>query len=150
MKERGSGWWRPLAWWLCVALWTIGLLSTTPAHVNRQLFPTSVGFSVSKTVHVAVYAFLCTLIPFLGVRRWPLLVFLSLHACATEYVQQWVPERTGSLRDVGLDHLGLLLGLTLSWRWWLRAGPASRSSLFARPEKPVSAAPAVATESARE
>jgi VanZ family protein len=51
-----------------------------------------------------------------------LLVFWFLHADATEVGQRFVPGRTGSLRDVALDHCGLLIGVALSWRWW-RAEP---------------------------
>lgn len=144
-----AGVWRRVAWWLCVLVWTAGLLTTMPAHVNRSLFPAPLGFSVSKTVHVTAYAFLCALIPFLGTRGWALLGFLSFHACATEFLQQWVPERSGSLRDVGLDHLGIVLGLMLSWRWWLPVASGSRSSPCAPTEEPRSAAAAVATATAR-
>jgi VanZ family protein len=45
---------------------------------------------------------------------------LSLHAVATEALQNLVPTRSGSLRDVGLDHLGILIGAAVS-RWRRRA-----------------------------
>ena len=49
-----------------------------------------------------------------------LLAFLSLHAFGTEFLQQFVPERGPSLVDVGIDHVGLAIGLAASWRWWRR------------------------------
>jgi hypothetical protein len=30
-----------------------------------------------------------------------------------------VPQRHGRLEDVGIDHVGILIGVALSWRaWW--------------------------------
>ena len=40
----------------------------------------------------------------------------------TEFVQLWVPERSGSLSDVLLDHVGMALGFALSWSLWLKPG----------------------------
>jgi hypothetical protein len=60
-----------------------------------------------------------------------------LHAFATEYLQQFVELRTGSLLDVGIDHAGLAAGLLAAWcagaagRWRgparPNAGPETRS-----------------------
>ena len=55
-----------------------------------------------------------------GHRRWLLVAFLSLHGMATEYVQTFVPDRYGSWTDVGIDHIGIALGLALSRKWWRR------------------------------
>jgi VanZ family protein len=59
--------------------------------------------------------------------RWICLACLSFHAFATEFLQQFV-ERSGSLRDVGLDHLGLALGLILTIPWWRPTSGATLSS----------------------
>jgi VanZ family protein len=98
-------------WMLCVAVWTLMLVTPQPAKIMQDVLP----------AHVLSYAFLTVLAAWLrvrGDRRWLLLVFLSLHGMATEYVQTHVPGRSGSWRDVGIDHIGILLGLALSWRWW--------------------------------
>ena len=74
---------------------------------------------------LAVLAFLaattaCLLVP---VRwRWGLLIFLVLHGCGTELGQRFVPTRSGSVRDVVLDCLGIGFGLAVSWKWF-RVGP---------------------------
>jgi hypothetical protein len=49
--------------------------------------------------------------------------FLSLHGIVTECLQPYV-GRGGALADVGLDHLGIALGLAIGWRWWRDQGPA--------------------------
>ena len=38
-----------------------------------------------------------------------------VHAFATEFLQQWVKERTGSLSDVAIDLLGVVLGFGM-WK----------------------------------
>ncbi len=124
-------------WWLAVAVWTLGLLTPHPVRLSKELFTASVGFSLAKALHVSAYAVLTACIPWLGLRRgrWWLLVFLSFHAAATEFLQQWVPERTASLRDVGLDHLGILLGLLGTWRLWSVKRPHRRDAEHRR-ERP--------------
>jgi len=54
-------------------------------------------------------------------RRWLLVCFLSLHALGTEFFQQFVPERYPSWTDVGWDHIGIVLGLIVSWGWWTKS-----------------------------
>jgi len=65
-----------------------------------------------------------------------LLAFLSLHAAGTEYLQQFVPGRTGLISDVVIDHIGLLLGLALTWKHWLPKAHASRPTLVASEPRP--------------
>jgi VanZ family protein len=50
-----------------------------------------------------------------------------VHAFATEFLQQWVKERTGSLSDVSIDLLGVALGLTM-WKLTCWCGPALQSN----------------------
>jgi VanZ family protein len=40
------------------------------------------------------------------------------HAAATELIQLKIAGRSGQLTDVGIDHVGVLLGLMLTWKWW--------------------------------
>jgi len=44
------------------------------------------------------------------------------HAAATEWVQLHVSNRTGTIQDVILDHIGIALGLAFSWKWWSKEG----------------------------
>jgi VanZ family protein len=104
-----------------VVAWTIALLTTEPVHVAEAVLAKPMLFPASKFLHVSAYALLAVLSGWLQVSfrfRWLLLVFLSLHAVGTEYFQQFVPERFPSLRDVGIDHIGIVLGLAVSWKWW--------------------------------
>jgi VanZ family protein len=113
--------WRWLIWGGCVSAWTLALLTPQPVQVAQEVLPPPSEFPTAKILHVCMYAFLTILSAWLGVRgprRWLLVVFLSLHGCLTEYFQTFVPLRTGSWIDVGIDHLGILLGLLLSWKWW--------------------------------
>ncbi len=113
--------WRWPLWLLCVALWTAALLRKEPQEFNRRVVVPAIRLPVSKFLHVGAYAFLTAFAGILPMkrRRWLLLVFLSVHAMATEYLQTFVPMRTGSWRDVGLNHLGIALGLALTWRCWI-------------------------------
>jgi VanZ family protein len=118
-------------WIAFLVLWSTALLVPDPVGFLLRIKPDSLEltdlatFLMAKTLHVTAYAVAAILTGWLrapGSWRWLLLAFWFLHAGATELGQRFVPGRTGSLRDVALDHLGLLIGLALSWRWW-RAVP---------------------------
>lgn len=118
------GWRKPLlwlAWLLYVLAWSRGLLMEQPIDPgdNERL---RLGlFLFSKSVHVGAYAVLAVLSGLLDVPRpyrWLLLVFMCAHAVGTEYGQQFFKTRHPSLYDVGLDHLGILIGVALTWKWW--------------------------------
>lgn len=112
---------RGLGWCLCIALWTTALLTTYPVRVGETVAPSGFYFPAAKCLHVSAYAFLTVYITWmpLGRWRWLLLAFLSLHAVGTEFCQQFVPDRTGCIADVLIDHAGLLLGMALTWKRWL-------------------------------
>jgi VanZ family protein len=117
---------RWLIWGVCVVVWTFCLVTPYPIEAGRVVLPPSAHFPTSKLLHVVGYAFLTVLSGWLqvsGWRRWLLLVFLVFHGAATEFIQQWVPERTGNVRDVLLDCAGIFLGFVVSWRWWIRPDP---------------------------
>lgn len=131
---------RLLIWVACLALWTWALLMPDPDGFAQWLIlgarlPTpsedSGGWDLldfvrspafSKAVHVMGYASLTILAGWVRARRanrlW-LLVFLSGHAFATEFLQAFVPTRHPSWIDVGFDHLGIALGLALAWKYWI-------------------------------
>src|ERR1700757_2688746 len=115
--------WRGLVWLAYFALWTYGLLMRMPPSGPPGLkwLSSSYQFYIAKTVHVVAYAGLAGLSGWLRVPcrfRWILLFIIMAHAPATELLQLGVEGRTGSLRDVGLDHLGIGLGLLVTWKWW--------------------------------
>jgi len=90
-------------------------------------------FSVGKLAHAVVYGLftLGTFVLPVGRRGWWLCVAaLSAHGFATEYIQTFVPGRSGQWFDVGIDHIGIATGLLLGglghWLWSRRlcdAGP---------------------------
>ena len=110
-------------WLVYLTVLTAILLSPKPVEVARDALPPETLSWASKGVHVTAYAALVVLSAWLGLSARasrPLLAFLSAHACATEFLQQFVPGRSGSWTDVGFNHLGLYLGLVVSWPWWRR------------------------------
>ncbi len=114
--------WLWAAWLILLVLWTLALVTPYPVQIRDQVLPHEVGFPASKVLHVSAYAFLAgfgSFLPLRGGWRWLPVLILSVHGFATEFCQAFVPLRTASLHDVGLDHLGILLGLVLTLRWWL-------------------------------
>jgi hypothetical protein len=131
---------RWVVWWLYVGIWTWALLLPNPDRwVRALILPDTVAageghpvrekllhvvssFVFSKTLHVTGYALLAIVSGWQRVSgryRWGLLGFMSLHALATEFLQTYAPGRHPSSRDVSLDHLGIALGVAVSWKWWL-------------------------------
>jgi VanZ family protein len=118
---KNAGWW---LWWAITVLWSAALVVPTPTPAffgptdeSREF----VKFAIGKTAHVLAYTTWTVLTgwlrPAFGVRLL-LLFFLLAHAVVTEWVQLHLSYRSGSLRDAGLDHGGVLLGLFVGWRWW--------------------------------
>ncbi|MFL5242610.1 MAG: VanZ family protein [Gemmataceae bacterium] len=114
---------RMALWLLYLASWSLALLTPRPIEVAQAVLPPETSFYYGKSLHVCAYAGLTVLTGWLLVChrcRWLLLLGVSLHAFATEYLQNYVPLRTGSWRDVGLDHIGIVLGFALTRTWWWR------------------------------
>jgi VanZ family protein len=119
--------WRWTIWILYTLLWSTALLVPDPIKFLRGHAPRGIELSdnltyvMAKSLHVSAYATAAILTGWLRAPspwRWVLLLFWFLHADATELGQLLVPGRHGDLRDVAFDHVGLLIGLALSWRWW--------------------------------
>jgi VanZ family protein len=117
---------RWLLWSGYAALWTTLLVlpsSTVELLPGRDI----VGdrkYLVVKTVHVAAYAVMTILSGALQVParwRWVLVFVLMGHGTLTEIIQKYcVSGRTGELEDVAFDNIGILIGLLLSWSWWVK------------------------------
>jgi VanZ family protein len=128
-------------WALFLTAWTTALLTPHPVRIAQAVLPGG-GFFYGKTLHVLAYAGLTILTAWLGTRgarRWALLGLLSLHGFATEGLQTFVPLRGPSWADVGLDHIGISLGVLLSWRWWRYPPPLPNSGGLATPASPAHA-----------
>ncbi|MBP3959161.1 VanZ family protein [Gemmata sp. G18] len=102
---------------LFLGLWTWKLLEPIPvpeALVGRL---GDWKFYAAKLLHAGAYAFLTVLavtLPLPRYWRWYFVGLLALHGGATEIGQTFVPSRTGSVRDVAIDWVGISLGL-LTW-----------------------------------
>jgi hypothetical protein len=114
--------WRWLLWSGYVVAWTTALLVPSPIDAAAHPALQTEIRVFAKSVHVSAYAVLAILTGWLGVRgpvRWFLLAFLFAHTLGTEWLQHLMQlGRTASWGDVGLDHVGIALGLALSWKWW--------------------------------
>jgi VanZ family protein len=132
-------------WCLTLAVWTSMLVTSQAAYAVSAVVPDDeTGFWVAKSGHVAGYALLSILagcLPIGCVGRGLCRVFLVFHAGMTEYIQLFVPDRHGSWRDVGLDIVGIMLGLVLLSLW--------RRLRQARPEAIAACAPGQSTAAGR-
>ena len=104
-----------------LGLWTWKLLEPNPVPEKiTEGWSLDLKFVAAKMLHVCGYGFLTLLAAWLPVRRsyfWAVVGLLMLHAIGSEIGQSYVKNRTGSLRDVGFDWLGIALAL-LVLRWW--------------------------------
>lgn len=137
-ESRPAHWLHWLLWLGFVTGWTIALLTPQPVELAREMLPDEALFPSFKLAHLGCYAFLAgfglRLIPNASGRGW-LLAFASGHAFLTEFLQQFVPGRTATLFDVGVDHLGIAAGVLIAWRS-LRSGcSGKRSSLQTNPQQ---------------
>jgi VanZ family protein len=103
---------------LLLAAWTCALWSPVPHESAREALGSDWHvFLFGKGLHISVYAFLTILggtVCKFGKRWWWVLPVLVAHGGLIEVVQPYV-GRTGSLRDVGLDTLGIVIGGMIVW-----------------------------------
>jgi hypothetical protein len=113
---------RWLIWLAYAAAWTTALLVPVPTapwtlgelHVDFKLV-------LAKSLHVLAYIIFTILAGWLRMAsrlRWLPLFVVMAHGTVTELLQRLTETRSGLLTDVGLDHLGVALGLLVSWKWW--------------------------------
>jgi VanZ family protein len=104
-----------------LAAWTAALLTPLPEGKDWTSLEITLKFLFSKFLHLSAYAVLAVLTAWVRVParyRWLLILVLAAHATATEFIQQFVPGRSGKVADIGLDLIGIFLGCLLSWKWW--------------------------------
>jgi len=122
--------WRWRIWAVYALAWTAALVMPIPVHgdwrgVGDLQF--DVKYFVAKVAHVSAYALLAILTGWVRApvpQRFLLMFLLMAHATVTELIQEAtfdVAGRSGELHDVGFDHLGVALGVMLSWKWWTQA-----------------------------
>ena len=120
--------WRCWLWAAYLLFWSV--IVQTPVPPAEELpfgeFIEPRKFVVAKSIHVASYALLTVLSGWLFVPtrwRWLLMFVVMGHGAAMELLQAALVDmchREGTLRDVGFNCLGVLVGVALSWKWWSR------------------------------
>lgn len=114
---------RWLVWGAFTLVWTTLLVlpGYTFTRIGLDERP-EIRLTVAKSLHILAYAVFTILTAWVRVParfRLFLLFFLMAHATATELAQLYLVEnRSGTLGDVALDQIGILLGLCVAWRWW--------------------------------
>ena len=117
---------RWLIWAAVVIVWTVGLQYPVPEPRSLPAgeFISVNRFLLGKSLHVLVYLGLTVLsawVPMSQRYRWMMMFFLMAHAWGGEMLQEalnpWC-HRGGSLSDIGIDIVGILLGVAASWKWW--------------------------------
>ncbi|MSQ94999.1 MAG: hypothetical protein EXR98_10655 [Gemmataceae bacterium] len=119
---------RWLVWTLFIVAWTVAMEVPIPepsALPGAEIIVTN-KYLIAKAGHVAIYALMTVLsarVPLALRYRWLMMIFLMGHAFGTELLQAALEEychRGGVLGDVGYDHLGILLGAAIRWKWWTK------------------------------
>src|SRR5262245_57122567 len=80
-------------WGLFLVGWTVALLTPEPVQVADAVLAPQAAFSASKALHVTAYAILALLtcwLPASTRTRGYLLLLVSAHTVATEYLQNFV------------------------------------------------------------
>jgi VanZ family protein len=119
---------RWLIWVTYAVLWTYLLVFPVPPSIPHTLEEFSPGLKdhLAKVVHLAAYAGFAILTGWLRAPqrcRILLVALLMLHGVATELIQLRLSYRNGSLLDALFDHLGVILGIAVSWKWWTAPDP---------------------------
>lgn len=76
-------------------------------------FPTTIDFILRKIAHITEYAILCfLLIRAIKNKKWAFLIAF-LYAVSDEFHQLFIFGRHGTMRDVGIDSIGIILAFLL-------------------------------------
>jgi VanZ family protein len=146
--------WLPLLIWM-VLIFSASADTNSTQHTSRLLEPflrwlnpnisleaiDSIRWFVRKAAHMTEYAIMAWL-AWRAVRRprrhdarpwsWTAagvaLVIVIVYAATDEIHQTFVPNRTGSWKDVCIDTAGGILGLMVVWVWQARKRSRRRSS----------------------
>lgn len=136
MRLIGSPACRWSAWAVYALAWSLALLLPVP-EAGEELVGWENTFVFSKFVHVGGFTALTLLgLALPGRWRWAGLAYASLFAVLSEFLQwllyEWM-HRHGRWADVGLDHIGIGIGL-------LAALAIRYTSLRTKPSMPTMAA----------
>jgi VanZ family protein len=114
---------RAAVWLLAMAVWTVLLLTPDPAKSVTDSLSEDESFTLAKMLHVTAYACL-TVSGVWAFRPHRALHYVAwglvLHGAVTEFLQTFVPTRSGTVRDVILDSIGVVIGVLVVRRWFPR------------------------------
>jgi VanZ family protein len=107
--------------WLFVVLWMSAMFALSSIPSLHIPFAHSYDFVLRKVAHIGEYAVLTAVLwwalqRYTGSRVWAwLLAALAavLYGVSDEWHQSWIAGRSGSLRDVGIDALGIAVSYAL-------------------------------------
>lgn len=114
-----------VVFWIGLVVWTVLLVrpTTTFQPVSDELASWSdlLPFLVSKALHLTAYAGLAATALWLFRRRWWVVAAVAVHAVVGEVGQyagnEWYATgRTGTVKDVLIDWVGIGIGCGL---WWV-------------------------------
>jgi VanZ family protein len=127
-RSKGPSVARWLIWLLFVISWSAALEMPFPQqeHLPGGEFIITYKIIIAKSLHLGAYILLTVLSAWVPVKaryRWLMMFFLMVHAWGSEMLQDALKKicfRTGSLEDVGIDVIGIIIGVAISWKWWTR------------------------------
>jgi len=116
--------WQKIKLWLPVIVWAGVIFSFSSLGINKVKDFSWVDFVIKKTAHVTEYAILYLLTfravsqkgRLIGKKQFILpLIIAMFYGLTDEWHQTFVPQREGTLRDVGFDSLGALISM-----YWMK------------------------------
>lgn len=123
MKNQPKIAWRVacLVWFVSLSVLTWKLLDPNPIPKGMEP-PIDLAYILAKSFHVCCYAYVTALGLWLSSSpKWRLgyIAFMVWHAIGTEIAQSYIPTRSGSVKDVAFDYLGITMGFFVI-RFWDR------------------------------
>jgi VanZ family protein len=108
---------QPCFWWMAVVLWMGAIFYVSSIPSVATPFEPIFDFTVKKFAHMVEYGTLTLLLfnalqihfSLKGHSMLTAALIATLYACSDEWHQTFIPGREGTLRDVGIDTLGVLL-----------------------------------------
>jgi VanZ family protein len=121
MRNRStSTWWVAcFTWIVSISVLTWKLLDPNPIPKGMEP-PIDLAYLLAKSFHVCCYSFVTALGLWLSPSpKWRIgyVALMVWHAIGTEIAQSYIPTRSGSVKDVAFDYLGITIGCLVIWAW---------------------------------
>jgi len=95
--------------WLPVIAWMSVIFFLSHQPDLKSGFPNLIDFILRKLAHITEYAILCFLLIRATKNKKAAFVIAFLYACSDEFHQTFIFGRHGTLRDIGIDSIGIIL-----------------------------------------